>query len=113
MEKLNLLVAQGDIEAVKAVMRVTDREKMVAALNQPINGDNDSLLHTVLRTLTNHQAIDLFCLLVEHGAEYYRNSRGEFPWESSPLYETNEQSNNDREETLQYLGENYLFNNYN
>jgi hypothetical protein len=76
------LCARGDIEKVKSFIRETDSQELVEILNNdPVNLFCGSVLHTVLFWNSDYVAIDLFDLLVQHGAQYFRNYYEECPWE--------------------------------
>jgi hypothetical protein len=76
------LCARGDVEKVKSFIRETDRHELNEILNNdPVNLFCGSVLHTVLFWNSDHVAIELFDLLVQHGAEYTRNYYEECPWE--------------------------------
>ena len=79
---LGLLCARGDVEKVKSFIRETESTELVEILNnRPKELFCGNVLHVVLFWNSDHVAIDLFDLLVQHGAEYCRNYYEECPWE--------------------------------
>jgi hypothetical protein len=79
---LALQCARGDVEKVKSFIRETDRHELVEILNnRPTELFCGNVLHVVLFWNSDYTAVDLFDLLVQHGAEYTRNYYEECPWE--------------------------------
>jgi hypothetical protein len=110
------LCSKGDIYSVKDFIQSTDPTELRAILNKKLYENWDgTVLHTVLYWNTGNKAVDLFQLLVEHGADPVRDYYGVFPWENlSPLwilpFNSIDQYGRDVdefEETYQYLREIY------
>jgi hypothetical protein len=110
------LCSKGDIYSVKDFIQSTDPTELRQILNKKLYENWDgTALHTVLYWNTGNKAVDLFELLVEHGADPVRDYYGLFPWENkAPLwilpFNNVEQYGRDVdefEETYQYLREIY------
>jgi hypothetical protein len=110
------LCSKGDIYSVKDFIQSTELTELRAILNKKLYENWDgTVLHTVLYWNTGNKAVDMFELLVEHGADPVRDYYGLFPWENkAPLwilpFNSVEQYGRDVdefEETYQYLCEIY------
>jgi hypothetical protein len=77
---LGYLCAKGDYEKVKSFIEEIDREELETILNIPCRW-NQTCLHKVLYWNNGENAIRLVELLVEHGAEFFKDWYGQFPWQ--------------------------------
>ena len=78
---LGNLCARGDMNQIKSFIRGTEIEEMREILNcAPEQQWYGTCLHMVMYWNTGAKALEMFELLVEHGAEYKRDSYGSFPW---------------------------------
>ena len=79
---LGNLCARGDIEQLKAFIRETEPQELREILNcAPDQQWNSTCLHMVMNWNTGTEALEMFELLVEHGAEYKRDGYDCFPWQ--------------------------------
>lgn len=79
---LGNLCARGDMEQLKAFIRETGSQELREILNcAPDQQWNSTCLHMVMNWNTGAKALEMFELLVEHGAEYKRDGYGCFPWQ--------------------------------
>jgi len=110
------LCAKGDIYSVKDFIQSTELTELRAILNKKLYENWDgTVLHTVLYWNTGNKAVDLFQLLIEHGADPVRDYYGVFPWENkAPLWilpfnsiDRYGRDVDEFEETYQYLCEIY------
>ncbi len=110
------LCSKGDIYSVKDFIQSTDPTELRAILNKKLYENWDgTVLHTVLYWNTGNKAVDMFELLVEHGADPVRDYYGLFPWENkAPLWilpfncvDQYGRDVDEFEETYQYLREIY------
>jgi hypothetical protein len=106
------LCSKGDIYSVKDFIQSTDTDELRTILNNKLFENWDgTVLHTVLYWNTGNKAVDLFELLVEHGADPVRDYYGLFPWENNaPLWilplgsgQIGDRDMGEFEETYQYL----------
>jgi hypothetical protein len=109
------LCSKGDIYSVKDFIQSTEPTELRAILNKKLYENWDgTVLHAVLYWNTGNNAVDLFELLVEHGADPVQDYYGFFPWENiAPLWicpfggQIGERNVDEFEETYQYLREIY------
>ena len=82
------LCAKGDINRVVEFIESTNHDELRGILNKKLSDNYDgTVLNTVLYWNTGNKALDLFELLVEHGADPVRDYYGNFPWENTaPLW---------------------------
>lgn len=115
---LMYLCAMGDICSVKCFINSTEPAELREILNKKLHESwFGTVLHTVLYWNTGNRAIDLFQLLVEHGADPVRDYYETFPWENLAqlwIFPFNNldkykywRDANEFEETYQYLREIY------
>ena len=75
------LCARGDIKQIKTFIRETEPQELREVLNcAPEKQWYGTCLHMVMYWNTGVKALELFELLVEHGAEYKRDGYSSFPW---------------------------------
>jgi hypothetical protein len=109
------LCATGDIHSVKSFIQSTDPTELREILNTKLYENwQGTVLHTVLYWNTGNKAVDLFELLVEHGADPVRDYYEALPWENcAPLWippfgtQMAARDVGEFEETYQYLREIY------
>ena len=78
---LGNLCARGDIFKIKTFIRETEPQELREVLNcAPEQQWYGTCLHMVMYWNTGVRALEMFELLVEHGAEYKRDAYGSFPW---------------------------------
>jgi len=76
------LCARGDINQIKTFIRKTDPEELREILNcAPEQQWNGTCLNMLLNWNTGVKALEIFELLIEHGAEYSRDGYGFYPWQ--------------------------------
>ena len=76
------LCARGDSKKIKVFLRETIPSRMKEILNTRHHLQwYGTCLHQLLFWNKGIRAIELFSLLVEHGALFYQNIYSEFPWE--------------------------------
>jgi hypothetical protein len=112
---LNYLCAKGDIVRVKEFLAMTNYDELKHILNTKLFEQFDgTVLHTTLYWNSGNQAIDLYELLVEHGADPCLDYYYEMPWHNRSTrwivpFGTyiGERFNDEFEETYQFLREAY------
>ena len=106
------LCAKGDINCVVEFIQSTNPDELRGILNKKLSDNYDgTVLNTVLYWNTGNKAVDLFELLVEHGADPVKDYYGNFPWENTaPLWvvpfgvgQIGYRDMDEFEETYQYL----------
>jgi hypothetical protein len=110
------LCAKGDMNRVKDFIQTADSSELRDILNKKLWDNYDgTVLNAILYWNSGNKALDLFELMVEHGADPVRDYYGNFPWENvAPLWvlpfgggRIGERDMNEFEETYQYLREIY------
>ena len=118
---LGNLCARGDINQIKTFIRETDPEELREILNcAPDQQWNSTCLHMLMNWNTGNKALEMFELLVEHGAEYKRDGYGSFPWQHlgslwiTPVeyVQLSERNEDEFEETRSTLREMYNLDDY-
>ena len=125
---LGYLCSRGDLEGIKSFIRETDSGELRTVLNNRLDIFlSGTCLHQVLEWNTGNRAIEIFSLLVEHGAEFHRDRGGYYPWVVMlharwfhPLVRSillgeglvNDEEQDILDETLGFLGEAYHLNQY-
>ena len=109
---LGHLCAGGNIERIQAFVRETEPQDLREILNcAPDQQWNGTCLHMLLGWNTGATALEMFELLVEHGAEYVRDGYGFYPWQKlgyvwiTPIdyIEIGERDQDEFEETIENL----------
>jgi len=110
------LCSKGDIYGTKDFINSTNPTELRDILNKKLYENwCGTVLHTVLYWNTGNKAVDLFELLVEHGADPVQDYYGLFPWENTaplwilPFNDLDQYGRDidEFEETYQYLREIY------
>jgi hypothetical protein len=109
------LCARGDIDAVKTFIAQTDSDELKQILNNKLfEMWHGTVLHMVTYWNTGNQAIDLFQLLVEHGADPVKDGYNTYPWSTEASLwllpfggEIGERNYMEFEDASQYLREIY------
>jgi hypothetical protein len=79
---LGYLCCQGDYASIVVFLQtLEDEEKRIILNEKPYDFYEGTVLHVLLYWNYGNNAINIFDLLVEHGAEFTRDYYGELPWE--------------------------------
>ena len=112
---LGHLCMKGDIAAVKEYLTIINIDEKPKILNRQLHEFFDgTVLHQTLYWNSGNTAIDLFQLLVEHGAEPCLDGYEQYPWTTDgslwiPLFETaiGERDSEEFQESNDFLREVY------
>jgi hypothetical protein len=75
---------RGDYNAIVAFLKTLDDSEKIALLNEkPYEFYYGTVLHAVLFWNIGLRAVNIFELLVEHGAEFHRDYYNQLPWEQT------------------------------
>ena len=118
---LGNICARGDIESVISFINTTEKDELTEILN---NGVYEfyfgTVLHVALYWNSGEKGIELFEILLENGAEPYRDYYGNFPWQqkdvtwSSPIDSIiiGDRDVKEFEDTYNYLRKTYYLDEY-
>jgi hypothetical protein len=102
---LGYLCCQGDYASIVVFLQTLDDDEKRILLNEkPYDFYEGTVLHVLLYWNSGNSAINIFDLLVEHGAEFVQDYYGHLPWEQGGAYWKCEWR---KKETYNYLRERY------
>jgi hypothetical protein len=84
---LGYLCCQGDYASIAVFLQTLDDDEKRIILNEtPYDFYEGTVLHVLLYWNSGNSAINIFDMLVEHGAEFVRDYYGNLPWEQGCAY---------------------------